>query len=180
MMLNKFNVAIPAKSLGYILVCGGIILIVVLALVSFHRYNTNRAQTVKKIQNQIDEQKALKPIYDSLIKVSETRNDVFKLPNPKRTRLTRQELDKFQDAVRLIAGKSGLMNVLMLPDVKTVAGSTPNLLYNVAMKGELANFRRFFIELGALPYVDQIEEITIKQYADSMEFKLKIWVVLAN
>ncbi len=177
--MNNINVEIPAKSLGYMVVCGGILLVVVLGLVSFQRYNTSRAQDVKKIQNQIDEQRALGPVHVSLIKVSEAK-DVYGLPNPQRIKLARQELDKFQDAVRGVAGKSGLMNVFLLPDVKTVSGTSPNLLYNATMKGDLVNFRRFLIGLSAVPYVDQIEEINIKQYGDSMEFKLKIWVALAN
>ena len=177
--MNKMNVTIPAKSLGYMLVCGGILLVAVLGLVSFHRYNTGRAQDVKKIQNQIDEQKALGPVHDSLIRITQTK-DVYRFPNPHRIKLTRQEIDKFQDSVRSAAGKSGLMNVFLLPDVKTVSGTSPNLLYNVTMKGELANFRRFLIGLGAVPYVDQIEEIHIKQFGDAMEFKIKIWVALAN
>jgi hypothetical protein len=48
------------------------------------------------------------------------------------------------------------------------------------MKGDLSNYRRFMIALGAVPYVDQIEEINIKQFADAMEFKLKIGVALSH
>ena len=179
MMINKISKTISAKSLGYILVCSGILFIFAIGLISFHRFNSNKAQGVKKLQNQIDEQKGLGPVY--LLMLKELQNkEAYALPNPRKIKLPKQEADKFQDVVRQIAGKSGLMTVSVLPDVKTAAGTSQNLLFNATFKGELPNFRKFIIELGAIPYIDQIEEVNVKLYSDSMEYKLKIWVALAN
>jgi hypothetical protein len=61
-----------------------------------------------------------------------------------------------------------------------LAGSPPFLLYNAVLEGEFANFRKMLIELGALPYLDRIEEIRIQQNPDSMEFRIKIWIALGN
>ncbi len=178
-MIDKISKAIPARSLGYILICGGIILVIVLGIVSFHRYNSNKAQGVQKLQNQIDEQKGLGPVYLFMIKELQ-KKQVYSLPNPGKLRLSRQESDRFQDIVRQVAAKSGLMALTVLPDVKTISGANQNLLFNTTLKGELPNFRKFIIELGTIPYIDQIEEVNIKQYSDSMEYKLKIRVALAN
>jgi len=178
-MADKIRNAIPASSLGYILVCGGIILVVVLGIVSLHRFNANKAQDVRKLVNQIDEQKVLGPVYLSMIKELQ-KKEVYALPNPRKLRLSEQEADKFQEIIRKAAGKSGLFTVSVLPDVKTMASANQNLLYNMTLKGELQNFHKFMIELGGIPYIDQIEDVNIKQYSDSMEYKLKIWVALAN
>lgn len=179
-MINKFKQNIPANSLSYILICGGIIiLIVLLGIIPLYRYNSNRSQEVKKIQNQIDEQKGLGGVYQLLRNASE-KKEVQALPNPAKTKLPRQDVDKFQDTFRVEAVKAGLMTISLMPDVKSMAGGSQSLLYNATIKGEFVNFRRLLIGLGAVSYIDQIEEINIKQYNDSMEFRMKIWIALAN
>ena len=179
-MIKKFSQKIPANSLSYILICGGIIvLIVMLGIIPLYRYNSNRAQEVKRIQNRIDEQKGLGGIYQLLQKASEQKEERT-LPHPTKAKLSRQDVDKFQDTFRAAAGRSGLMTISLMPDVKYIASSSQSLLYSATLKGEFANFRKLLVSLGALPYIDHIEEINIKQHSDSMEFKMRIWIALAN
>ena len=104
--------------------------------------------------------------------------DLLILPNPEKKTIPRGEAGKFQDDIRTIAGKSGLMTVSLTPDLSTLAGSSTSLLHNVVLKGEFANFRKMLIGLGSIPYLDRIEEINIQQNPDSMEFKMKIWIAL--
>jgi len=54
------------------------------------------------------------------------------------------------------------------------------LIYNATVKGEFANFRKLLVVLGEMPYVEQIEEMNMKQDSDSMEFGLKIGIALAD
>jgi len=54
------------------------------------------------------------------------------------------------------------------------------LIYDAIVKGEFANFRKLLVGLGEIPYVEQIDEMNMKQDSDSMEFRLKIGVALAN
>ena len=178
-MIKKINLDIPAKSLGYLFVCGGIIIVLALGLVSFHRYNFSRSQDVKKIQDQIDEQKGLGQMYQLLQSAAE-KKEVRTLPNPAKTKLSRQHVERFQDAFRAQAGKSGLMTISLLPDFKSIADGSQSLLYNSTLKGEFANFRKLLAGFGNFSYLDHVEEIQIKQYGDSMEFKVKIWVALAK
>jgi hypothetical protein len=180
-MMNKvFNKEIPAKSLSYALICGGIIIIIVLiGILPLQGYNSKRALAVKEIQNKIDEQKGFGTIYKLLQDTSE-KKEVHALPNPAIVKISRKDLDRFQDTFRTEAGKSGMMTVSLMPDVKSGAIGSQKLLYNATLKGEFANFRKMLVSLGALPYIDQIEEIIIKQYGDYMEFKMKIGITLAD
>lgn len=179
-MNQKFNLNIPANSLSYMLICCGIIIVVVLlGIVPLYRYNANRSHDIKKIQTQIDEQKGLGGVYQ-LLRTTLEKKEVHTLPNPAKTKLSRQDADKFQDVFRAEAGKSGLMTISLMPDIKTITTGSQNLLYNATVKGEFANFRKLLVKLGYLPYIDQVEEINIKQYSDSMEFRMKIWIALAN
>lgn len=178
-MINNIIKKIPAKSLGYILICGGILFVVIMGILQFYRYNSNRFLAVKKVQNQIDEQKELRPVYLAILKDMDNKQ-VYMLPNPVKTKLSRKETDKFQDVFRAVATKSGMKIIYFVPDVNNAANSSQNMPYNVTVKGELTNLRQLLIGLGAVPYIDKIDEMHIKQHSDSMEFKLKIWIALDN
>ena len=178
--MKKFNIDIPQKSLWYLMVCGGIILLFVLAgIFPLYQYNSHRLNENKKLEYQIEEQKELGPIYLTLLKIMENK-DLRILPNPKKATIPRVEAGKFQDAFRAIAGKSGLMTISLTPDLTTLAESSTFLLHNAVLKGEFANFRKMLIGLGTVPYLDRIEEIRIQQNPDSMEFRMKIWIALGS
>jgi hypothetical protein len=177
-MMKKINLNIPEKSFSYLIICGGIVVILVLVgIFPLYRYISNQAGEIKKIQYQIEEQKGLGPAYLNLKKAME-RKDLQVLPNPKKTTISREEAAKFQNVFRNVAGKSGLMTVSLTPDLSTMTGSSKFLLHNAVVKGEFANFRKMLIALSAIPYLDRIEEIRIQQHSDSMEFRIKIWLAL--
>jgi hypothetical protein len=179
-MNNKFNLDIPSKSISYMLICGGIIIIIILiGIIPLNRYSAKRSQDVKAIQGQIDEQKAYAQAYQ-FIQSTSNKKVSYILPNPAPTKLSRQDWEKFQFAFRAETGKSGMMVSSLAPDTKSLEGGSQKLLYNATVKGEFANFRKLLVALGALPYNDRIDEINMKQNSDSMEFKVKIWIALAN
>lgn len=162
------------------LICGGIIiLIVLLGIIPLNRYNAKRSQEIKTVQDQIEEKKGLGQTYQFIQSIPKPK-ETHILPNPVKTKLSRQDAEKFQDVFRVEAGRSNLVTISLMPDTKSLDGGSQSLLYNVTVKGEFANFRKLLVGLGALPYVDQIEEINLKQDSDSMECKLKIWIALAN
>jgi hypothetical protein len=179
-MMNKFKLDIPEKSLWYLIICGGIILLFLLVVIfPINRYQANRAGEVKKMEYQIEAQKELGPIYLTLLKTTENKNPRV-LPNPPKTTISRAEADKFQNAFKTIAEKFGLRIVSSTPDMSTLTSSSQFLLHNAVLKGEFANFRKMLIGLGALPYLDRIEEIRIQQYPDAMEFRIKIWIAIGS
>lgn len=162
------------------LLCGGIIiLVIVFGIFPLNRYNASRAQAIRNIQNQINEQKELRQVYQIISKGSE-KKETHALPNPSKVKLSRQDADKFQDSFQAEVAEAGMTAVSLIPDVKTTAVGSQNILYNATIKGEFANFRRLLIGLGSLPYIDRIDEISVKQNIDAMEFGLKISIALAN
>ena len=144
-----------------------------------YRYQISSANEVKKMEYQIEAQKELGPIYLTLLKTMENK-DARVLPNPPKTTMPRAESGKFQDVFKKIAEKSGLRIVSSTPDLSMLAGSPPFLLHNAVLKGEFVNFRKMLIGLGAIPYLDRIEEIRVQQYPDSMEFRMRIWVAIGG
>lgn len=176
--MKKFNISIHQDSFWYIVTYIGIIVLFVLVgIFPLYHYNSNLIEENKKLKNQIEEQKKLEPIYSTLLKTINNK-DSRVLPNPEKTTILRGETGKFQDDVRMIAGNAGLTMVSLKPDLSTLAGSSTSLLNNVVLKGEFANFRKMLIGLGAVPYLDRIEEISVLQYPDYLEFRMKIWIAI--
>jgi len=178
--MNKLKFNIPEESMKYLIIYPGIVLLVViLGVIPLYKSNTDINNDIKKLKYQIEEQKGLGNIFLLLTK-SMNNKDLKILPNPPKTTLPRQDAVKFQDVFRAIALKSKLMTVSLTPDFSTLTGNSPYLLYNAVIKGEFTNFRNMLIGLGGISYLDKIEEISIQQYSDSMEFRMKIWIALGS
>lgn len=176
--MKKFNINIHQDSFWYMVTYSGIIfLFVLVGIIPLYHYNSNLLEENKKLKNQIEEQKELGPIYRTLLTTLQDK-DLRVLPDPEKTRILRGETGKFQDDLRMIAGRSRLKVVSLKPDLSTLAGSSTSLLHDVILKGDFANFRKMLIGLGTVPYLDRIEEISILQNSDSLEFKMKIWIAI--
>lgn len=176
--MNKFNININQDRIWHIVIyCGIIFLFMLSGILPLHQYNSNLIEKNTKLKNQIEEQKELGPTYSTLLQVVNSK-ELHILPNPEKKTIPRSEAGKFQDDIRTIAGRSGLMTLSLTPDLSTLAGSSKSLSHNVVLKGEFSNFRKMLIGLGTVPYLDRIEEISILQNPDSLEFRMKIWVAL--
>jgi hypothetical protein len=134
---------------------------------------------INKLQYQIEEQKGLASIYSMLTK-SISSKELIVLPNPTKTVLPLRDANKFQDAFKDLARKSGLTTVSLTPDLTSLASSSAYLLHNAVVKGEFVNLRKMLIGLGNISYIDKIDEIIIQQQSDAMEFKIKIWIAISR
>jgi hypothetical protein len=178
MNMSKFG--IPEKSIWYIFIYAGIIIIItVLGIIPVYRYNSNANENIKKINDQIKQQSDLKPQYSMLAAVLE-KKQAQALPYTQRSKIPREQAGKFQQDFRAIADKTGMMVVSYAPDMANLAGDSSYLLHNVAVKGEFNKFRQMLIELENVPYLDRIDEINIQQRPDGMEYKLKILIELGK
>lgn len=178
--MKKLNLNMPEKSLSYLFVYGGIILLfVLLGIFPLYKYNDNNLNKIKILENQLVAQKELGPIYLTMLKTM-GGEEARLLPNPQKTTISREESGKFQDVFKTITGKSHLRIVALTPDLSKLTGTPPFLLHSAVLRGEFADFRKMLIELGEVPYLDRIEEISIQQLPDSMEFRLKIWIAIGG
>jgi hypothetical protein len=143
-----------------------------------YKYNSSLIKENKELKYQIEEQKELGPVYLNLLKsVNDKQMRLF--PSPGKTTIPRSEAGKFQDDFRAIAGNAGLTIISLTPELSTLTGSSTSFLHSVVLKGEFANFRKMLIGLGAVPYLDRIEEINIQQKPySSMEFRMKIRIAI--
>lgn len=180
MNMKTLKQYIPAGTMTYIFICAALIVaVVLLGILPLYRYNAARADNLKKIQTSIEEQKALGNMHALLLSAAQ-KKDVYKLPHPPAGRLFRQDIDQFHHSFRTEAAKARLMTISLMPDVKSVVSGSQSIVYDATLKGEFANFRKVLIGLGALPYIERIEEIQIRQGGDSMELKLKMLIALTD
>ena len=175
--MNKSNANVNHNSFLYLFIYGGTIFIIILGILHLYLKTSATIKENEKLTYQIKEQNDLRPVYSSLLKAMKDK-DLLVLPNPEKKPLPRLEAGKFREDFRTVAKKSGVAIVSFVPDSSTSTGASTSLLHNIVLKGEFADFRKMLIELGAVPYLDRIEEINIQQNPDSMEFRMKIWIAL--
>jgi hypothetical protein len=176
--MNKTNIHLNKENFLCLIICGGIILIVILVgILPLSMKVSGQIKENEKLTYQIKEQKELVPAYAYLI-AALNEKDTFALPHPEKTFLARSEAGKFQEDFRLVAKKSGLAVKAFIPDINSVASPSAPFLHRVELRGDFLGLRKMLIGLGALAYLDRIEEIGIEQTAGSMDFKMKIWIAL--
>jgi hypothetical protein len=178
--MDKIYAVIPKRSLVYLLICmSGVLIIFAAGIIPEYFSSVRLDQQIKNIQFQIEEQKRLYPIHQMLQSKTHTE-DGRTLPFPKKNFLSRTQMDVVPATFREIAKKANLDIVSASPDLNFLGTESRFLPINATMRGDFFNFRKFLISLGEVSYLERIEEIQIQQNEDTMEFKIKVWLVLAQ
>jgi len=179
-MFDKLkNIKIPRRTIIFHMSCWGGLLFFALAVIyPVHRYSAGLDREIKDIRFQVEEQKNLQPIYQSLKAKSQAGTGRV-LPTPEKSRLSRDLIAMVVPTLRKIAVDANMDPLTVAPDVNALAGQSRYLLVHSVVRGEFYDFRRYLTGLGQLPYLERIEEIEIQQNPDAMEFKMKIWLALS-
>ena len=169
----------PGQSIGYLLMCA----LGVLAFIAIGPYQSQRSlgaldMEITKIRGNIEEQKALSPVYKDLLGKLQIKGSDILLSLIK-SKLPQDKTEEIPVIFGEIAKKCGLEAVSMIPDVKSLADGSGLLLVNAVIRGNFFDFRKFLIELGKVPYLEHIEEIHIEQAMEGRELRLKIWLALS-
>ena len=154
-----------------------VLIFILVAIFPIRSFMTGLERESKKIQYRIEEQKTLQPIYQALKTKGQARS-VTILPVPEGSKLSRTMIGAVPSTIRGIAKSSSLEAVSVIPDVNSLINQSSYLLIQTVLKGDLLNFRKFLIGIGALPYLERVEEIEIRQDSDLTEFRIKIRLVL--
>jgi hypothetical protein len=175
--MNKININVNKNTFLYLIIYGGSIVIICLIFIfPLYLKTTGTVRENETLKTKIQEQKDLAPVYATLINDIKNK-DALALPNPVKKPVTRSEETKFENEVRAIAKKSGLTVVSFEPDVIAAQGAASHM-NSVVLRGPYAGLRKIIIGLGAIPYLEKIEEISCQQGTDYMTFKMKIWTAI--
>ena len=178
-MLLKSIRLIPKQTLIIHLAWLGVLLLFVLAvIVHMQRSTISLDRKIKDIQSQVDEQKSLRLIYQTMKTKSRTTAAGI-LPITERAKLSRDLVSGVPSAIREIAKYAAMETLSVSPDVNSLANQSRYLLVHTVIRGDFMSFRKFLIGAGKLPYLERFEEIEIRQEPDFMDFRMKIWLALS-
>ena len=174
--MKKILSILPAQSLIYFLVCGvGILVFVFLIIIPTQRTSAELDKEIIKTGDRIEEQRILKPVFESLLKQAKKKAPTD-LPATKKVKLDRADISKLSEDLQDMAFRHGLKVQDMNTDVSALIGKSGYLLMRINLAGAFMDFRDFLVDLGTVPSLETIEEIQVRAIEGSREFKIKIWI----
>jgi len=166
----------PTKSLAYFLVLvGGILVFVVLTILPAMQKSTGLDMEIKKIRGFLSEQKILTPVYNNLLKKTKFKKTKG-IAAPEKKKLAQGDTRKIVQQLNIIAQKSNITLMDVIPDVDTLIGGSGYLLIKIAAKGEFINLHSFLFQLCELPFLEFVEQIKITSMRKTKEFRLRVWM----
>jgi Tfp pilus assembly protein PilO len=172
--MKKLSVDLPKESLTYIGIGVVVILLfILLGIVPAGKSLADLGARTTDVQYRIEEQKALAPFYQSL-KDRGGKEDLKFLPLPAKSNLPHAQISTIPVVFGDAARSSGMSLVSASPQLSAMSGGAQTLPVNVTLQGSFMNFRKFLISIGGIPYVQNIEEISIQEAPNTREFRLKI------
>ena len=169
---------LPTQSLIYFLVCGaGIIVFILLIIIPNQKTSAELDQEIEKLNDHIEQQRILRPVFDSLLDRAKKENPT-ELPETKKVKLERGEINKVSELLQDLAGHCGLKIQDIGTDVNDIMNNTGYMLMRIHATGDFMKFREFLVDLGTIPSLEQIEEIKIGAIEGNREYKLRIWMAL--
>jgi hypothetical protein len=175
---TKRGINIPQQSIIYIGLClVGILIFVFWGIMPAGRTLTEMDTRINSARSQLEGQRTLMPLFHSLQSRSEKRESQI-LPLPEQGKLPQTRIGTLPVAFSTAAKVSRMTLVSALPNLNALTGDAQFLSVDAVLRGNFMQFRKFLVQIGGLPYVHHIEEITIQGKADMTEFRVKIWVAL--
>ena len=156
-----------------------LLLFVLGAYVPWRNATANLEGETKDIQRQIKAQNLLQPIYRDL----QSRNQkpaAGILPMPERGTLSREMVSVVSSIIGGIAGHAALETVSVTPDLPSLAPPSRQVLMHAVLRGDLTGFRKFFLGLGELPYLEKVEAMEIRHGRDFLEFRIQFRLALGQ
>jgi len=174
--MKKILSFLPTQSLILFLLCGaGIIAFVIVIILPTQNTSAKLDQDILKISDRIEEQRILKPVFESLLKRAKKKNPT-ELPTTKKAKLDRTDISKLSADLQEMAFRHGLKVQAMNTDVTGLIGKSSHLRMRLNLTGAFLDFRGFMVDLGTIPSLEVIEEIQIRAIEGSRQFNIKMWL----
>ena len=182
---QKTKFTMPRQSIFYLLLClSGILIFIFFSIIPNYKSLKNMDQEISKIRMQVEEQKALFPVYAALNKGIQQDTGKRSLPVPAKQKLLKKDIENIFKTCRQIAGRSGMEMVSLFPDMNSLANGAGLLEVNGIFKGSFFNFRKLLTGLGSLPYLEYVEGIDIQEVQEGKdgkpyrEYRVKLYLAV--
>ena len=174
--MKKILSILPTQSLIYFLVCGaGIIVFIFLIIIPNQNTSAELVRDIEKINDRIEQQRILRPVFDSLVARAKKENPT-ELPATKKVKLARGDINKVSKLLQEMARRHGLKIEDIRTDVNEMMNNTGYMLMRIHATGDFMKFREFLVDLAAVPALEQIEEIKIRAIEGNRQYNLRIWL----
>ncbi len=173
-----FNIA--RKNLMTLFVCvGGILLFFFGILFPQRQTMAQLEREIKSLKPKIEEHKALFPFYQNLKRQLADKAAGHTNP-PVKSRLDRREIDRLPALFEKKADSCHLELSNFTPDIDSINDNKGLMKIDLHVTGGFLNFRRFMLEICALPFLENMEQVCIKPVTGSEKLALEIRICLAR
>ncbi len=165
-----------AQSLMILAVCVvGILAFFLLIILPSERAAGELEEEIKELNVRIEEQRILTPVFRSLLKRSKVAPP-SDLPVPERTKLTHGDINTISSVFQEMAARHNLKLEDVKTDVSSMVEDAGYLSMQLRLNGNFYKFREFLVDLGSIPSLEHIEEISIRPQKASRELEIKLWL----
>jgi hypothetical protein len=174
--MKKILSFLPTQSLIYLLLFGTVILIFTfMIIIPAQKTSADLDRDIEQLSNRIEEQRILKPVFDTLLKRARQKNQTG-LPLTPKMKLDRGDIGKITEQLQQIAQRHDLKLKDLKTDVNALTGNGGYLLMRMDITGDFMRFRDFLIDVGTIPSLEHIEDIEIQAIEGAREISLKMWL----
>jgi hypothetical protein len=175
-MADKIKSGSLTQSLVIFAICAvGIVAFWVLIIIPSQNTAAELDQEIDKLNARIEEQRILTPVFHSLLDRVKMKG-TSELPSPEKTKLSHGDINAISLEFQDIAARHNLRLAEITTDVNSLMQESGYLVMRLQLSGDLFDMRKFLIDIGSVPSLEHIEEITIRSGKGSEELNLKIWL----
>ena len=165
-----------SQSLLVLVICVvGILTFLLLILLPSQKTSAELDQQIDNLNVRIEEQRILTPVFHSLLKRAKMAPPSA-LPSPEKTKLAHDGMNTISKVFQDIAVRHNLKLEEVKTDVSSMMEDSGYLMMRLRLSGNFYKFRDFLVDLGSVPSLEHIEEISIRPMKTAREFRIKLWL----
>ncbi len=154
----------------------GLLTFFILGLLPMFIANRNANQELETLTVELQKRNIILPIYARVSKIISKFDKQYKIKGD--NTLPISDIPLLSKTLISLAEDQRLAVSLAAPDPRSLDKESSNIAVDIELLGELSDFRKFLLELAALPYLVKFEKIRIIQTSSGKKYFLKFWLAL--
>ena len=175
-MVDKIPKNPLTQSLFIFVICVvGVLAFLLLIILPSQKTSAQLDREIDELNVRIEEQRILTPVFHSLLKRAKMAPPSA-LPSPEKTKLTHDGMNTISKVFQDIAVRHNLTLEEVKTDVSSMMEDSGYLMMRLRLSGNFYKFRDFLVDLGSIPSLEHIEEISIRPMKTARELRIKLWL----
>lgn len=175
-MADKISFGSFTQSLFIFGICAvGIVAFWVLIIFPSQKTAADLDQEINKLNARIEEQRILTPVFHNLLERAKMKGPSG-LPSPEKSKLSHGDMNAISRVFQDIAERNNLKLDEITTDVNSLVQESGYLVMRLHLSGGFFDIRKFLVDIGSIPSLEYIEEVSIQSGKASKELNLKLWL----